>query len=202
MNKLAAKIISIALHPIAMPSFLMLALFNSGTLVSFYPASVKLRIFLLIFVYTFALPLLMLPIFLRQRLVKTIHMFNHTERIIPFLFAFLFYAFSVYTLMGIQGLWVVKMFMLASSIAVFITLAVSFFWKISAHMVGMGGATGFLLVLNLRLGADILEFMILALLLSGVVGTARLSLDEHSPSQIYTGYFVGLASMVTNFLLF
>lgn len=202
MNKLAAKIISIALHPIAMPSFLMLALFNSGTLVSFYPASVKLRIFLLIFVYTFALPLLMLPIFLRQRLVKTIHMFNHTERIIPFLFAFLFYAFSVYTLMGIQGLWVVKMFMLASSIAVFITLAVSFFWKISAHMVGMGGATGFLLVLNLRLGADILEFMILALLLSGVVGTARLSLDEHSPSQIYTGYFVGLASMVTIFLLF
>ncbi len=202
MNKLAAKIISIALHPIAMPSFLMLALFNSGTLVSFYPASVKLRIFLLIFVYTFALPLLMLPIFLRQRLVKTIHMFNHTERIIPFLFAFLFYAFSVYTLMGIQGLWVVKMFMLASSIAVFITLAVSFFWKISAHMVGMGGATGFLLVLNLRLGADILEFMILALLLSGAVGTARLSLDEHSPSQIYTGYFVGLASMVTIFLLF
>ena len=202
MNRLAAKIISIALHPIAMPSFLMLALFNSGTLVSFYPASVKLRIFLLIFVYTFALPLLMLPIFLRQRLVKTIHMFNHTERIIPFLFAFLFYAFSVYTLMGIQGLWVVKMFMLASSIAVFITLAVSFFWKISAHMVGMGGATGFLLVLNLRLGADILEFMILALLLSGVVGTARLSLDEHSPSQIYTGYFVGLASMVTIFLLF
>lgn len=202
MNKLAAKIISIALHPIAMPSFLMLALFNSGTLVSFYPASVKLRIFLLIFVYTFALPLLMLPIFLRQRLVKTIHMFNHTERIIPFLFAFLFYAFSVYTLMGIQGLWVVKMFMLASSIAVFITLAVSFFWKISAHMVGMGGASGFLLVLNLRLGADILEFMILALLLSGVVGTARLSLDEHSPSQIYTGYFVGLASMVTIFLLF
>lgn len=202
MNKLAAKIISIALHPIAMPSFLMLALFNSGTLVSFYPASVKLRIFLLIFVYTFALPLLMLPIFLRQRLVKTIHMFNHTERIIPFLFAFLFYAFSVYTLMGIQGLWVVKMFMLASSIAVFITLAVSFFWKISAHMVGMGGATGFLLVLNLRLGADILEFMILALLLSGAVGTARLSLDEHSPSQIYTGYFVGLASMVAIFLLF
>ncbi len=202
MNKLAAKIISIALHPIAMPSFLMLALFNSGTLVSFYPAGVKLRIFLLIFVYTFALPLLMLPIFLRQRLVKTIHMFNHTERIIPFLFAFLFYAFSVYTLMGIQGLWVVKMFMLASSIAVFITLAVSFFWKISAHMVGMGGATGFLLVLNLRLGADILEFMILALLLSGAVGTARLSLDEHSPSQIYTGYFVGLASMVAIFLLF
>ncbi|HUX53603.1 MAG TPA: hypothetical protein VMV56_04265 [Williamwhitmania sp.] len=201
MNKLASKIISIALHPIAMPSFLMLALFNSGTLISFYPMSVKFRIFLLIFVYTLVLPLLMLPIFLRQRLVKSIHMFNHTERIIPFLFAFLFYAFSVYTLMGIKGLWVIKLFMLASTIAVFITLAISFFWKISAHMVGMGGATGFLLMLNLQQGADILEFIILALILSGVVGTARLSLDEHSPLQIYSGYLIGLTCMVGVFLI-
>jgi hypothetical protein len=201
MNKLVAKITTIALHPIAMPSLLMLVLFNSGTLISFYPTSVKVRIFLLIFVYTLVLPLLMLPIFLRQRLVKSIHMFNHTERIIPLLFAFLFYGFTVYTLMGIKGLSVVNMFMLASTIAVFVTMAISFFWKISAHMVGMGGATAFLLILNLRLGADFPSFIIVTLLLSGLVGSARLSLDEHSPSQIYIGYLLGFVTMFIMFMI-
>jgi len=201
MNKLVAKITTIALHPIAMPSLLMLVLFNSGTLISFYPTSVKVRIFLLIFVYTLVLPLLMLPIFLRQKLVKSIHMFNHTERIIPLLFAFLFYGFTVYTLMGIKGLSVVEMFMLASTIAVFVTMAISFFWKISAHMVGMGGATAFLLILNLRQGADFPSFIIVALLLSGLVGSARLSLDEHSPSQIYIGYLLGFITMFIMFMI-
>jgi hypothetical protein len=68
-------------------------------------------------------------------------------------------------------------------------------------MVGLGGATGFLLMLNLQQGADVLEFFILALLLSGVVGTARLSLDEHSPLQIYSGYLIGLTCMVGVFLI-
>ena len=59
----------------------------------------------------------------------------------------------------------------------------------------MGGATAFLLILNLRLGADFPSFIIVTLLLSGLVGSARLSLDEHSPSQIYIGYLLGFVTM-------
>ena len=201
MSKILAKTISIAMHPVVMPSLMMLVLFNSGTLVSFYPVDVKVRIFLLVFINTFALPLLMLPLLLRQKLVTSVHMFTHRERIIPYIFALLFYGASVFILMGIKGLLVVKFFMLAASIAVFITLIVSFFWKISAHMVGIGGATGFLIALCVRLGADVQIFLLLAVFLSGAVASSRLLLQEHPPLQVYTGYFVGLHTMLSVFFI-
>ena len=127
-------------------------------------------------------------------------MSHHTERVIPFVFTLLFYGASVFFLTGIEGLLVVKYFMLAASIALLITLGFSFFWKISAHMVGMGGATGFLFALTI-LGADVNIFLLLAVLLSGAVGSSRLTLQEHSPLQIYTGYLVGLAAMLGVFFI-
>lgn len=201
MNKIVAKAISIALHPVVMPCLMMLILFNSGTMLSFYPLDLQVRIFLLIFINTFVLPLLLLPLFLRRKLITSIQMFNHSERIIPFLFTLIFYGASVFILMGIKGLVIVKVFMVAASIALFITMLFSFVWKISAHMVGIGGVTGFLLVLALRGGADVQLFLLLAVLLSGAVGSSRLTLQEHSPLQIYAGYAVGLITMLTVFYI-
>jgi len=37
--------------------------------------------------------------------------------------------------------------------------------------------------------------------LSGAVGSARLTLQEHSPLQVYTGYAVGLVTMLAVFLI-
>jgi len=201
VNKIVAKTISIALHPVSMPSILLLILFNSGTMLSFYPLDLQVRIFLLIFINTFVLPLLLLPLFLRRKLITSIQMFNHSERIIPFLFTLIFYGASIFILMGIKGLIIVKVFMIAASIALFITMLFSLVWKISAHMVGIGGVTGFLLVLALRGGADVQLFLLLAVLLSGAVGASRLALQEHSPLQIYTGYAVGIVTMLTVFFI-
>lgn len=90
--------------------------------------------------------------------------------------------------------------MVAASVALFITILISYYWKISAHMVGIGGATGFIIALSLFWGADIKFFLLLAILLSGVVGSSRLALNEHYPLQIYTGYVVGILSMLGVFV--
>jgi len=201
VNKFLAQIVSIAMHPVAVPSLLMLVLFNSGTLISFYPLDIKLKLFMIISVSTFVLPMVMFIVLFWLKMVGSVQMYHRKERIIPFLFSLFFYASSVYVLVNVKGLEILMLLMVAASIALFITLAVSFFWKISAHMVGMGGATGFLMALCFLLDAKVQLFLLLVVVLSGVVGSSRLVLQEHTPQQVYTGYFVGLISMLVVFFV-
>ncbi len=77
--------------------------------------------------------------------------------------------------------------------SVFVAWVVSFFWKISAHGIGLGGALGVLLLINKLIpDAGLLLPIVLAILLSGAVLSARLELHAHSPAQAYTGFLTGL----------
>ncbi len=201
MNKIVAKTISIALHPLVIPCLMMLVLFNSGTLVSMYTINLKLRLFLIIAACTFVMPLVISLVLYWLKAISSAQMVSHRERVIPFLFSLIFYGFSVFILMGSNGLFVIRFFMMAATIALFITIMVSYYWKISAHMVGIGGATGFIVALSVFLGADVKIFLLLAVLLSGAVGSSRLMLQEHSPLQIYSGYAVGFVAMLGVFVV-
>lgn len=200
MNKIVAKIISIALHPVVMPCLMMLILFNSGTVVSMYSINLKLRLFLIIAVCTLVMPMVIFSVLYWLKAIKSLELYSHRERVVPFLFSLIFYGFSVFILMGNSGLFVIKYLMIAASVALFITILISYYWKISAHMVGIGGATGFIIALSLFWGADVKLFLLTAILLSGVVGSSRLVLQEHSPLQIYSGYMVGILSMLGVFV--
>jgi membrane-associated phospholipid phosphatase len=67
-------------------------------------------------------------------------------------------------------------------------------------MVGIGGFTGALIALSLLLKVNMQYYIIASVLVSGIIGYARLSLQAHSPKQIYIGWFTGL--LVSFIILF
>ncbi|MDQ4141322.1 MAG: hypothetical protein M3142_12475, partial [Bacteroidota bacterium] len=84
--------------------------------------------------------------------------------------------------------------MVVITLAVFFTFAISYFWKISAHSVGMGGALGFIILLHTWQPEERTLYLVSGtILLSGIVLSARLALNAHTPSQVYTGFLLGLA---------
>jgi len=71
--------------------------------------------------------------------------------------------------------------------------AITYFWKISAHALGVGGVCGFLIELNTQVfNQGMLIALLSALLISGTVMTARLILKAHTQAQVYTGFSVGI----------
>jgi len=64
-------------------------------------------------------------------------------------------------------------------------------WKISSHLIGLGGITGLATSIFLRLGADISIWLMIILFISGITGFARLRLQAHTPAQVYSGYIAG-----------
>src|SRR5262249_39965183 len=81
--------------------------------------------------------------------------------------------------------------LLGAAAASFIGLIINYRWKISIHMLGMGGVTGIIASLLNVASNDVSYLFMLQIILSGIVAAARIAGHEHSSQQIYTGFVVG-----------
>jgi ABC-type nickel/cobalt efflux system permease component RcnA len=66
-------------------------------------------------------------------------------------------------------------------------------------MIGAGGMTGALLGLAFSQSQDIIAFVFLAILCTGLTGSARLKLNSQNPMEIYSGFLVGITVMFVIF---
>ena len=86
-------------------------------------------------------------------------------------------------------------FLLAACLSIVIVLFISNFWKISAHMAGLGGLSGLVIALSEKVGTDMMMYLLALLFLSGLAGYARLRLNSHSATQVYLGFLTGLLTV-------
>jgi hypothetical protein len=192
MRKLSAKIISVILHPLFMPVYgVLILLYISGTFLSYLPGIVKRIVLIIIAVNTIILPLSVVPFYISQKVIKSIHMDTARERIIPLTMSSLFFYLGFYLLNRLQVPDLIKMYVLASFSVVVVALLVSLKWKISVHMIGIGGLTGAIISISWHLGVDMKAVWMGLILCSGLIGFARLELNKHTPAQVYCGFLTG-----------
>ena len=123
------------------------------------------------------------------------------ERLIPFLVISVLYIFSYYLLIRLGAPKTIAKLILISAITVFSLFILSFFWKISAHMAGIGGLLGALIAISFLLSVNLEYYIITVIIISGILGFSRLVLDKHKPYQIYSGWFLGIfISLIVLFL--
>ena len=202
MNNIAAKVISALFHPLLMPLLGVIFIFYSGSYVSFLPSDVKRIILLVIAANTLGLPLLMMPLFIQFGAVKSLAMESSKERVLPLAFTLIPYILSVYFLIKLPIPVVVAGFMLGASIIVASCLIISYWWKISIHLVGIGGIVGFIIAFSIRLYTDILPYLLVAIFIAGLLASARLLSKSHKPSQVYSGFILGFIIMLLVILIF
>ncbi|MBI9054638.1 MAG: hypothetical protein JEY96_12520 [Bacteroidales bacterium] len=202
MNKTFPKILSILLHPLLFPSIGILILFNSGSILEFLPFEAKKIILLIVALSTIILPLTFVPFYIYQKIIKNVQMDHSKERLIPFFVTFVLYTFCYYLLMRLGAPQTIANFILVGAVSVLVLFGVSFKWKISAHMVGIGGLTGALIAISFILYVNLDYFIMATIGLSGLLGYSRLKLDKHEPYQIYLGWIIGIFISLFILLLF
>ena len=190
MNEKFARVLSIIFHPVVIPTLGMILLLNSGFYFSMLSWEAKRFILLVVFFTTCILPLLTVSLMaLNPRF--DINMSKSTDRIIPQLAASVFYYFGFVLLGRISIFPVLKLFMLASVLVIIALLLISFKWKISIHMAAMGSLAGAFFALSFRKGMNPVYALLIIVLVSGLVGTARLAQNKHNIWQIVAGYALG-----------
>nr|WP_246628930.1 PA-phosphatase [Algoriphagus marincola] len=166
------------------------------------PASFKLRIFYLIVLSTLVIPMLTIFGLRLSGTVKSLHMHTIKDRAIPFSVTTVYFLMTVYFMFKINELDPILWQSLGViALVVLVLTVVTFFWKMSAHMTGIGGLVAIVVVLGLKFtNFQVLYPLLLSLLLSGVVGSSRLYLDAHKPVEIYAGFIFGFLACFVGFL--
>lgn len=202
MEDKVAKIISIILFPLFLPAYAILILFYYNNFNAFQiPLNAKFMVFTIIFITTCIFPILFFYMMKKRGMIKSIQMETREERVFPLIITTIFFFMAYYMLKDIEVLGLFLYFLIGSSALLIIALLINFITKISIHMIGVGGMTGALIGLSLRMNADIVFLILISILLSGLTGYARLKLKAHNQAQIYGGFVCGLFVMLAIFLM-
>ncbi|NDK56462.1 hypothetical protein [Pontibacter fetidus] len=195
MNRSLAKALSVVLHPLLLPTYLFaFILYYLPAPALSLPMQSRWIVLGMIFFTTFIIPGLGAYAMMRSGQLDSMEMERRDQRRLPLLFTSVCYGITTYLLYREAAFDEIFYFiMVIITASVLLTYAVSLFWKVSAHSVGIGGALGLLLLLS-KLVADVpMLFPIsLSIVLAGAVLSARLALHAHSPAEVYTGFGAGL----------
>lgn len=177
-----------------MPSVGVLIIFNSGTYFSLIPIDIKRLIFYLILLITFILPVSILPFLKLQGIIKDYKLSRPKERLMPLLITGIIYAAGYYFVARFSIIpEFIQYFILSSTLLIILTMVITYKWKISIHMVGIGGLSGIVLALIKYHPINLHIYLYIIFLLSGIIGSIRLYLKEHIPLQVYLGYLLGFS---------
>lgn len=192
-----------------MPTLLFsLLLFRVPTVLGLdvFSTSLRLSILVLIFVGTFMVPALVIYYLFRSGYVQSLRLTTLADRRLPYFLTALIYIITAYLFtfhMQVLSTLAPEIGILIGSIAVSILFVgvISLYWQISAHSVGIGGVVGVISSLILRFDlTDLFIPLLVLVVLTGAVASARLRLNAHTPAQISAGLGLGLAvSLLTVF---
>ena len=187
-----ARWISVLLHPLFMPLYSLLLAFNLDFRLSFFLSPAMLWItYGMIFVMTVLFPLSSMLMLMRGGMVSGILMPTARERIGPFVMAIVYYALTYWLLRRTSHHEATYAMLFGATLTLVATTLITLRWKISAHMVGIGGLLGALSALLLLHGSVGPFTLATAVLAAGLLGTARLLDGDHSPAQVYSGIVLG-----------
>jgi len=197
-----SKIISIILHPIFMPIIAFYLSLKLTANTQFLIANYVNFIYLILLLSTIVMPLLSIFFLIKKGLVSSLEMNNYKERVLPLMITTTWMSYGYYKLADILAFSpLLKIELLCAIIIVFLAALISKFWKISLHMLGIGGCVGVVFGLNFMFGNLIYE-TIASVFLAGVLGFSRLQLKAHNNAQVYIGFLTGFLIEFGGLLIF
>ena len=198
---LAARIISMLLTPFYLSVVGVLAIFSFSYL-SMFPWQAKLSLVLLTYAFTVLIPSILIHLY-RQYHGLTLFQLGHREkRMIPYVISILCYSLCLYIMDWLHLPHLLTAILTAALVIQILCAIINVWWKISTHTAAIGGVTGSLIGFSFLFSFNPMWWLCLVILLSGLVGSSRIILRQHSLSQVSMGYFLGIGSSYLTIIYF
>ena len=196
------QLISIILNPIFMPLISFSITLLAIPSLSFTLSQNQQLIYGIIIFSSIILPLLSVFWLIRNGKVGSLEIKNHKERSLPLFKTVIWMSLGYYLLQNLLFYTpVLKAELLGAIIIILGATIISKFWKISLHLLGIGGVVGVFIALQIIYG-DFLYLIMLFILLSGFLGVVRIKQKAHNNAQVYAGFLVGLSVELITILVY
>ncbi|KUG06101.1 hypothetical protein ASU33_01670 [Solirubrum puertoriconensis] len=156
------------------------------------------QVTLWVWLLTFWLPGLATWLLYRAGRISSVELYERRQRPLPLLLTALGFGAATALLSSTAAYRAPLLLLMLGSItlAVVCTLLITFWWKVSAHGIGMGGALGllvFLLLGSYPVGPAGPRWLLAVGAVAAAVSWARLALRAHTPAQVLAGLGLGAA---------
>ncbi len=186
-----------------MPVFTLFLLFSSSGIINqYYSGTISANgvdqrsaVYLVFFITTILMPSVSFYILKRNGIVSSFSMPHRQERFFPYFTTLVYYIILYYLLSTKNFPAVFKSAALGTIAVIVIIMLINLRIKISSHAAGIAGVVAIYAVL-IKQGwiMDGLPVLGGIIVLAGLIGAARLSLNAHKGIEVYLGFFVGFAS--------
>lgn len=185
--------ISWILVPILMPVYGLLLIFGLTYLGPANPMPTKLSVLAVVFAINVILPMIFILLLKLFGVVREVGLNRRRERFIPYTFVALCMGATAWFMYSKGAPMWVAMFFAGGAAAALVNTFINLWWKISAHSAGMAGIVALLIRIAHEgvTQGNIEIWLIVTLLLTGALGTARLWLRRHTLGQVLGGYTSG-----------
>lgn len=155
------------------------------------PEPIKIYILTCNALFTLIMPALMIVLMYRLGMIGSVKLDRREDRRLPLLITLIFHGLNFYFLYKVHLPALYYLFLLGAFFALLTTAFVTRFWKISMHMTGIGGLCGSIILCAIVWHVDLRLFIALLFVLAGAIGSARLIVNAHTPTQVTAGFLAG-----------
>lgn len=185
---------SILLYPMLMPLYGILLFCFSVK--HFLPLLSTTYIWLCIagtVVLTLFIPVMLLFLMWRKGYIDSLYINNTKQRTTPYIYTLICYGFWGYFLRVTMQLPIFLLFVVVGAmVALLLVTIINNWWKISAHLTGIGGLLGGICSFALNYSTLPLVLIIIVFVVALLLMYARIYLNAHTPLQVVCGFLLGL----------
>lgn len=195
MKRAFSHLLSIAFIPLNIPTFAaLLAVWTNHY--AFGGWRMGTYFILQILIWTFLIPITGLLVMRKLNIIGDIGLNIRKERIAPYLMISMCYTIGFYAIHKLPVPEIVKAMMFGSLLSIILSLFWNNFLKVSAHANGMGSLLGACIGLVLISVRNIEIIILLVIIFSGLVLSARVFLTKHTNREVFYGYAIGFITQM------
>ena len=188
------------LTPFYLPVMGILAIFFFSYL-SMFPWQFKVSLVVMIYLFTVFIPTVLIHLYRQYQGWTLLQLGQKERRMVPYAISILCY-FSCFYLMNLLHLpHLITSILIVALVIQMLCAVINVWWKISTHTAAIGGVLGALLAFSFMLNFNSVWWLCLVVIASGIVGSSRIILRQHTLTQVTAGFFLGIISAFFTIIL-
>ena len=185
-----------------MPTMGLLLILNSGTYLSLLDPAAKRAVLFVMSLGTLLFPLMMIPVLYYRKMITSLQDASREERFLPYVIILILYIITFVYFVRLPLSRIIHAYVLSVTLLLFFLLLLNIKFRICGHTAAIGGIVGLIIALVLLYETPLQNFLIMTLVAGGLTGSARLILGVQRPVEVYTGFMLGFAVVLTTLLVY
>ena len=186
-----ARIVSTIFTPFYLPLVGLILLFSLSYM-ALLPMSYRLMVLSMAYFFTVLMPLALIRLYRHYQGLTPIELGQRERRMVPYFISILCYFACIWLMERIHIYHFIGSILMAALLIQMTCALVNVWWKISTHTAAIGGVAGALVSFAQIFNFNPLWWLCVAVVIAGMLGTARMILRQHTLLQVVVGFVLGL----------